>query len=60
MTSAAIHLYETLIGAVTWDDARELGIFEYDPVFINSGIEVSPLTLRWTQNPGHGVAKTKL
>jgi serine/threonine-protein kinase HipA len=45
MTSAAIHLYETLIGAVTWDDARELGIFEYDPAFLNSGIEVSPLTL---------------
>jgi len=45
MTSAAIHLYQTLIGAVTWDDGRELGIFEYDPAFLRSGIEVSPLTL---------------
>ena len=45
MTSAAIHLYETLIGAVTWDRERDLGFFEYDPDFLSSGIEVSPLTL---------------
>ena len=45
MTSAAIHLYETLIGAVTWDDGREIGYFEYDPDFLRSGIEVSPLML---------------
>lgn len=45
MTSAAIHLYQTLIGAIIWDDERELGLFEYDPAFLRSGIEVSPLTL---------------
>ena len=45
MTSAAIHLYQTLIGAVTWDDAREIGYFEYDPEFLKSSIEISPLTL---------------
>lgn len=45
MTSAAIHLYETLIGAVTWDREREFGYFEYDPDFLSSGIEVSPLML---------------
>ena len=45
MTSAAIHLYQTLIGAVTWDDSREIGVFEYDPEFLKSGIEISPLTL---------------
>ena len=45
MTSAAIHLYETLIGAVTWDAEREFGYFEYDPDFLSSGIEVSPLML---------------
>lgn len=45
MTTAAIHLYQTLIGAVTWDDGRETGIFEYDPEFLKSSIEVSPLTL---------------
>ncbi len=45
MTSANIILYETLIGAVTWDPNRELGVFEYAPDFLNSGIEVSPLML---------------
>jgi serine/threonine-protein kinase HipA len=45
MTIAEIHLYETLIGAVAWDDAREIGVFEYDPAFLRSGIEVSPITL---------------
>jgi serine/threonine-protein kinase HipA len=45
MTTAAIHLYQTLIGAVTWDDARELGVFEYAPEFLTSGIGISPITL---------------
>ncbi len=45
MTIAEIHLYETLIGAVAWDYARETGVFEYDPAFLRSGIEISPITL---------------
>lgn len=45
MTTAAIHLYQTLIGAVTWDEARELAVFEYAPEFLRSGIEISPVTL---------------
>ena len=45
LSSAAIHLYQTLIGAVTWDADRELGVFEYDPDFLRSGIGVSPLVL---------------
>jgi serine/threonine-protein kinase HipA len=45
MTSATIELYETVIGAVTWDPDRELGVFEYDPAFLGSSIEVSPVML---------------
>lgn len=45
MSIAAISLYDTEIGAVTWDAERELGIFEYDAAFLRSGIEVSPLHL---------------
>ena len=45
MTSATIELYETTIGAVTWDPDRELGVFEYAPNFLTSGIEVSPVML---------------
>lgn len=45
MTIAEIHLYETLIGAVAWDASREIGVFEYDPAFLRSGIEISPIHL---------------
>jgi serine/threonine-protein kinase HipA len=45
MTSAAIHIHETLVGAVTWDARRELGVFEYSPDFLSSGIEVAPLMM---------------
>ena len=45
MTSAIIRLYETAIGAVTWDPEREIGTFEYAPDFLASGIEVSPLMM---------------
>ena len=45
MISSAIHLYGTMIGAASWDAERELGIFEYDPGFLGSGMEVSPLML---------------
>lgn len=43
MSVATIQIYETTIGAVSWDADRELGIFEYDPNFLNSGIEVAPI-----------------
>ena len=45
MTSASIQLYDTSIGAVSWDPDRELGIFEYDPDFLGSGIAVAPITM---------------
>lgn len=45
MPTAAIHLHDTLIGAVAWDPDQELGIFEYDASFLNSGIEVAPLMM---------------
>lgn len=45
MISSAIHLFGTPIGAIAWDPDRELGIFEYDPSFLDSGVEIAPLTL---------------
>ena len=45
MTSAEIQLYGTTVGAVSWDAARRLAYFEYDPGFLSSGIEISPLNL---------------
>ncbi|MDA7863083.1 type II toxin-antitoxin system HipA family toxin [Akkermansiaceae bacterium] len=43
MSSAEVKLYGTTIGTVAWDAQRELGVFQYAPAFITSGIEVSPL-----------------
>lgn len=45
MTTARVELWGTPIGAVTWDAGRELGFFEYEPAFRESGIEVAPLTM---------------
>ena len=38
-------LWGTKIGTVIFDDDRGLGSFEYDPAFLNSGIEPAPLTM---------------
>lgn len=42
---AEVRLWERTIGAVAWDDARDCALFEYDPGFATSGIEVAPLTM---------------
>ncbi len=45
MTVANVDLWGRTIGAVSWDDDRQLAHFEYDPTFVDSGIEVSPLMM---------------
>ncbi|QDU65273.1 type II toxin-antitoxin system HipA family toxin [Engelhardtia mirabilis] len=45
MTTAAVELWGSRIGAVSWDAERSVGRFEYDPDFARSGIEVAPLTM---------------
>jgi serine/threonine-protein kinase HipA len=45
MTIARIKLWGKSIGAVSWDESAGLAHFEYEPGFINSGIEVAPLTM---------------
>ncbi len=45
MTIAAVHLWGRAIGAVGWDDDAGLAHFEYEPEFIDSGIEVAPITM---------------
>lgn len=45
MLTASVRLYGTTIGGISWDPARELGTFAYDPAFIRSGIEVAPVQM---------------
>ena len=45
MTRATVNLWGRQIGAVLWDESRQLGVFEYTPEFIASNYEVAPLTM---------------
>ena len=45
MTVAEVILWGTKIGTVVFDRETGLGSFEYDPAFLSSGIEVSPLAM---------------
>lgn len=45
MTNAIVMLWGTRIGSVIFDENRSIGLFEYSPSFINSGIEVSPIVM---------------
>ena len=51
MTDASIILWGRRIGAVSWDEARALGIFQYDPDFVGAGIEVAPLKMPVREAP---------
>lgn len=45
MTAAEVFLWGTKIGTVVFDNEKGLGSFEYDPGFLVSGIEVSPIAM---------------
>ena len=45
MSRAVVNLWGRQIGAVLWDEDRDVGVFEYTPEFSSSGIEVAPLTM---------------
>ena len=51
MTDAAVVLWGRRIGAVSWDDDRAVGVFQYDPAFVGAGIEVSPVTMPVREAP---------
>ncbi|ABC65045.1 type II toxin-antitoxin system HipA family toxin [Erythrobacter litoralis] len=45
MSRAVVNLWGRQIGAILWDENRDVGVFEYTPEFARSGIEVAPLTM---------------
>jgi serine/threonine-protein kinase HipA len=45
MNDALVVLWESVIGAVTWLEDREIGVFQYAPDFLRSGIQLSPLMM---------------
>jgi len=42
---ARVILWGSVIGAVTWLEDREIGVFQYAPDFLDSGIQLAPLTM---------------
>ena len=51
MTDANVILWGRRIGAVSWDETRSLGVFQYDPAFVGAGIDVAPLKMPAREAP---------
>ena len=50
-TRAKVHLWGKQIAAIIWDPSREVAVFEYDPSFAQSSIEIAPLTMPLRTGP---------
>lgn len=48
---ARVMLWGSLIGAVTWLEDREIGVFQYSPEFLGSGIQLSPISMPLAEFP---------
>ena len=51
MTDASVNLWGRRIGAVSWDEDRAVGVYQYDPAFLSAGIEVSPFVMPVREAP---------
>jgi serine/threonine-protein kinase HipA len=51
MTDARVVLWGRDIGAVSWLADREVGVFQYAPEFLGSGIELAPLMMPLREAP---------
>lgn len=51
MTDASVRLWGRDIGAVSWLPDREIAVFQYMPEFLDSGIQLAPLTMPLGPNP---------
>jgi len=43
LDTSVVTIWGDSVGAVSWLDDRAYGVFEYDPEFLNKGLEVSPI-----------------
>lgn len=51
MTDARVRLWGRDIGAVSWLESREVGVFQYAPEFVASNIQVAPLMMPLREAP---------
>ena len=43
--SAFVKIWDQVVGAVSWDAERRFATFEYDPAFLETGLDLSPLRM---------------
>ncbi|WP_431196881.1 type II toxin-antitoxin system HipA family toxin [Pseudomonas baetica] len=48
--TAKVYLFDLFVGGLLWDEDAQLGLFEYDPEFVKTGIEISPIHLPLAAN----------
>jgi len=48
---ARVILWGSVIGAVTWLEDREVGVFQYTPGYLDSGIQLAPLMMPLSEFP---------
>lgn len=48
---ARVVLWGSVIGAVTWLEDRQVGVFQYAPDFLSSGIQLAPLMMPLNEFP---------
>ena len=46
---AEVRIWDEFVGAVRWDEAQQLGYFEYDASFINKAWDLSPIKMPFQQ-----------
>jgi serine/threonine-protein kinase HipA len=51
MTDARVRLWGKNIGAVSWLSDRQIGVFQFEPDFLASGIQLAPLTMPLSTEP---------
>ncbi len=47
--TALVKMWGRLVGAVAWNDERRLATFEFDPDFLDEGLDLAPLKMPWAQ-----------
>lgn len=52
ITTAFVHLWNIRLGAIAWNADRGLASFEYDPTFLERGLNVSPIMMPIEQAEG--------
>ena len=45
VTVAEVYIWDTFVGALTWQDDQKLAYFQYDSSFIKTGWDLSPINM---------------